>query len=148
MPIDGASMPPRSPKKRRAFVVEAVGIPTRVSSRIINNIDESMYEKGYDSDGAIGPFMDAVQNEKRMEVEDEDEQDGVLPASMVDDMPLGVGAARTMPVRKSVARKKKSNARGKKSKTSKDKRSRKGKRKTKEQTCEEGRRHVIMCDLR
>jgi hypothetical protein len=50
-----------------------ISVPTTASSRMITNADEETYLLGYDSDGEIGPFYDAVQNE--MECNDEDEDD-------------------------------------------------------------------------
>jgi hypothetical protein len=46
-----------------------ISVPTTVATRMISNIDEKTYRLGYDSDGEIGPFFDAVQHE--MEYDDE-----------------------------------------------------------------------------
>jgi len=78
-----AMMPPPSPKKRRTIVVATVGIPTSKVARVIKNMDEDKWNQGYDSDGELGPFFDAVENEPDGGVEEEDEQDGVLPPSML-----------------------------------------------------------------
>ena len=66
-----------------AFVVGPAGIPTSKPSQIIVNTDESKFEQGYDSDSDIGPFMNAVTDDQGIGAEDDDEQEGVLPASMV-----------------------------------------------------------------
>ena len=78
-----AMMPPTSPKKRRTIVVATVWIPTSKVARVIKNMDEDKWNEGYDSDGERGPFFDAVENEPDGGVEEEDEQDGVLPPSML-----------------------------------------------------------------
>ncbi len=61
--------------------VETVGIPTAPSLRKISNTNDDLYENGYDSDGAIGPFFDGVQDEMDEEVMLEKE-DEALPTSM------------------------------------------------------------------
>ena len=61
--VDGGQSPARlgpSPAKNPGFSVEPVGIPTSKPPRKIKNVDESKWEEGYDSDGEIGPFLDAV----------------------------------------------------------------------------------------
>ena len=78
--LGGASLPPPSPKKSPHFYVEAVGIPTSKRHRNITNCNESTYNDGYDSDGNVGPFLDAIMNESDRTEEDEDED---LPASML-----------------------------------------------------------------
>jgi len=80
---DGDMLPPESPKKRRANVVGDVGIPTQKTKRVITNIDENKWEEGYDSDGARGPFYDAVEDEATNGVEEEDEEEGLIPPSML-----------------------------------------------------------------
>ena len=96
-------MPPPSPAK---FSVEAVGIPTCTPARKIKNLNEKSYEKGYDSDGEIGPFFDAVENESRVGVEEEDH--GFIPDSMVtgqvtegspDEPVIGVGQNENLETR-------------------------------------------------
>ncbi len=74
-------MPPPSPAKTARFFVEDVRIPTSKPPRKIKNLDESKWEEGYDSDGELGPFLDAIANQTTAGVEEEDE--GFLPASMV-----------------------------------------------------------------
>ena len=61
--LGGAYMPPSSPQKKKdnlPFALKAVGIPTSKRSRKIKSIDVTSYEEGYDSDGEMGPFYDAV----------------------------------------------------------------------------------------
>jgi len=79
--VGGASLPPKSPQKDEKFIVHAVGIPTPKNAREITNRDESKYEDGYDSDGAIGPFLDAIADQTMKSVLDEDD---ALPASMLE----------------------------------------------------------------
>ena len=79
--VGGASLPPKSPQKDAAFILDAVGIPTPKNAREITNRDESKYEDGYDSDGAIGPFLDAIADQTTKSVLDEDD---ALPASMLE----------------------------------------------------------------
>jgi hypothetical protein len=74
-------LPPKSPQKATAFIVDAVWIPTPKNAREITNRDESKYEDGYDLDGAIGPFLDAIADQTTKSVLDEDD---ALPASMVE----------------------------------------------------------------
>ena len=65
--LGGSSMPPLSTKKKDdnlPFALNAVGIPTSKPSRKIKNMDVTSYEEGYDSDGEMGPFYDAVAGEK------------------------------------------------------------------------------------
>eukprot|EP00566_Odontella_aurita_P025038 CAMPEP_0113569148 /NCGR_PEP_ID=MMETSP0015_2-20120614/24244_1 /TAXON_ID=2838 /ORGANISM="Odontella" /LENGTH=107 /DNA_ID=CAMNT_0000471769 /DNA_START=156 /DNA_END=476 /DNA_ORIENTATION=- /assembly_acc=CAM_ASM_000160 len=78
--LGGASMPPPSPTNTARFSVEPVGIPTSKPPRKIKNLDESTWEDGYDSDGELGPFLDAVAGQTTRGVEEEDE--GFIPASM------------------------------------------------------------------
>ena len=87
-------MPPLSPTKPYGFEVEAVGIPTSSQRRIIVNRDENKYEQGYDSDGEIGPFLDAVAGQKIMDVEEEDKG---LPLSMGGDGSEAVDAPTGRP---------------------------------------------------
>ena len=74
-------MPPKSPQKDAAFILDAVGIPTPKNAREITNRDESKYEDGYDSDEAIGPFLGAIADQTAKSVLNEDD---ALPASMVE----------------------------------------------------------------
>lgn len=57
-----------------------MGIPTSKTIRTINNISESQWKDGYDSDGKIGPFSNEV-----LGVEDDDfeAKDAELPISML-----------------------------------------------------------------
>lgn len=87
--LGGASMPPPSPCRPANFAVGAVGIPTSKPSRKIKNVDENKWEEGYDSDGELGPFLDAVVDQGGVDVEGED--DG-LPDSMV---VVGSGSGNT-----------------------------------------------------
>ncbi len=82
-------MPPPSPCRPANFAVGAVGIPTSKPSRKIKNVDENKWEEGYDSDGELGPFLDAVVDQGGVDVEGED--DG-LPDSMV---VVGSGSGNT-----------------------------------------------------
>jgi hypothetical protein len=82
--LGGASMPPPSPSRLANFAVGAVGIPTSQPPRKIKNVDENKWEEGYDSDGELGPFLDAVANQGTVDVEGEDNE---LPDSM-----MGVGS--------------------------------------------------------
>ena len=77
----GISLPPKSPQKNTAFMVDAVGIPTSKNAREIMKWDESKYNDGYDSDGAMVPFLDAIADQTKKSVLDEDD---ALPASMLD----------------------------------------------------------------
>ena len=66
--LGGASMPPSSPFKKDdnlPFALNAVGIPTSKTSLKIKNIDVTLYEEGYDSDGDMRPFYDAIAGEKK-----------------------------------------------------------------------------------
>ena len=74
----GASLPPLLPHKLLSGVV---GIPDAGPSRVITKTEENKYEEGYDSNGEIGPFFDAVKNEINMDVDIEDCDEG-LPVSM------------------------------------------------------------------
>ena len=58
-----------------------MGIPNSNPCRIIANTDENKYEEGYDSDGAIGPFYDAVAGEVDIDAFVDDVDLG-LPESM------------------------------------------------------------------
>ena len=78
--LGGASLPPPSPEKSPHFYVEAVGIPTSKRHRNITNRNELTYNDGYDSDGNVGPFLDAIMNESDRTEEEEDDD---LPASML-----------------------------------------------------------------
>ena len=75
--VGGASLPPDSPYKCPA----AVGIPDPSTARVLKNKDEKKYDEGYDSDGEIGPFFDAIADEIRAGVEIEDVDEG-LPTTM------------------------------------------------------------------
>ena len=57
----------------------AIGIPTSKTAQSIDTISESLWKDGYNSDGNIGPFSDAV-----LGVEDDDikAKDAELSASM------------------------------------------------------------------
>ena len=90
--LGGASMPPPSPCRQQNFPVGAVGIPTSQQPRKINNIDENKWEEGYDSDGEIGPFLDAVEDQGGVDVEGEDDE---LPNSMV----AGGGSGNTTTIK-------------------------------------------------
>ena len=79
--IGGASLPPPSPANDPPFLHRAVGIPTSKPPQKIHNIDETKWEEGYDSDGAVGPFFDGVMDEADYNV---DAEDGDLPVSMLD----------------------------------------------------------------
>jgi len=58
-----------------------ISVPTTASTRMNNNANEETYCLGYDSDGEIGPFYDAIQNE--MERNDEDEDDECSNSGLV-----------------------------------------------------------------
>lgn len=73
-------MPPAKKAKSPSIAIEAVGIPTSGETRVIKNLDENKYDEGYDSDGEIGPFVDAIVNEPDRDVEDEDVD---LPPTML-----------------------------------------------------------------
>ena len=75
--LDGESLPPESPYKCPA----AVGIPDPRPARVLANKDKDKYDEGYDFDGVIGPFLDAVEKETTAGVEIEDVDKG-LPMSM------------------------------------------------------------------
>jgi len=78
----GSSLPPESPYKESPHeTTEAVGIPNSNPCRIIANTDENKYEEGYDSDGALGPFYDAVAGEVDIDAFVDDVDLG-LPESM------------------------------------------------------------------
>ena len=90
-----------------------MGIPTSKPPRKIKNVDESKWEEGYDSDGEIGPFLDAVAGETTRGVEEEDE--GFVPASMVRD---GAAEAPEEAVASGGKRKRRTKAKSRKKKTS------------------------------
>ena len=79
--LDGASLPPESPYQSPYKCPPAVGIPDPKPARAIKNTDEDKFNEGYDSDGEIGPFFDAVEDEINADVEVDDVDDG-LPTSM------------------------------------------------------------------
>ena len=83
--VGGASLPPFSPASEAPFTINAVGIPTSENARETKNRDEKTYDDGYDSDGQLGPFLDAIANEPDIT---EDDEDGDLPPSMVDGSPV------------------------------------------------------------
>ena len=70
-------MPPESPYK----ITDEPGINEPPPARVISNADDDKYEEGYDSEGEIGPFFDAVADEIEANVEVEDEDAG-LPTTM------------------------------------------------------------------
>ena len=66
--LGGASMQPSSPQKKDdnlPLALNDVGIPTSKPSQKIKNIDVTSYEEGYDSDGDMRPFYDAIAGEKK-----------------------------------------------------------------------------------
>ena len=74
-------LPPESPNQSPYKCPPAVGIPDPKPVRAIKNTDEDKFNEGYDSDGEIGPFFDAVEDEINADVEVDDVDDG-LPTSM------------------------------------------------------------------
>ena len=61
---------------------KALGVPrTSKRAQTIDNISKSLWKDGYNSDGNIGPFSDAVLG---MEDDDIEAEDAELPASMLE----------------------------------------------------------------
>ena len=57
-------MPPLSPCVHADFARVSVCIPKSKPSRAITNIKKLAYENGYDSDGKLGQFLDAIEGER------------------------------------------------------------------------------------
>ena len=54
-------MTPLSPFVDAEFARVSVGIPESKPFRVIIKINELTYDNGYDSNGELGPFLDAVE---------------------------------------------------------------------------------------
>ena len=89
----GDMMPPLSPCVDADFSRVSVGIPKSKPSRAITKINELTYENGYDSDGELGPFLDAVEGEREW---DEVDEDGELPDGMCAGSYYGAVASATI----------------------------------------------------
>ena len=57
----GEMMPPLSPCLDAGFARVSVGIPKSKPSHAITKTNKLTYKNGYDSDGELGPFLDAVE---------------------------------------------------------------------------------------
>ena len=60
----GDMMPPLSPCVDADFARVSVGISMSKPSCAITKIKELTYDNGYDLDGELGPFLDAVEGER------------------------------------------------------------------------------------
>ena len=60
----GDMMPPLSLCVDADFARVSVGIPKSKPSHAITKINELTYENGYNLDGELGPFLDAVEGER------------------------------------------------------------------------------------
>jgi hypothetical protein len=89
--VGGACLPPPSPAKIDENLHTAVGIPTSKPARSITNLNENRWDEGYDSDGQIGPFFDAVAEEEDVDIAADDDN---LPQSMLEEG--GVGAVEAI----------------------------------------------------
>ena len=67
----GDMMPPLSPCVDADFSRVSVEIPKSKPSRAITKINKLTYENGYDSNDEIGPFLDAVEWERKCDEFDE-----------------------------------------------------------------------------
>ena len=67
----GDMMPPLSPCVDTDFAQVSVGIPKSKPSCAIAKINKLTYENGYDSNGELGPFLDAVEGEREWDEVDE-----------------------------------------------------------------------------
>ena len=72
-------MPPLSLCVNTDFARVTVGIPKSKPSRTITKINELTYKNGYDLDGVLGTFLDAVERGREWDEADEDRE---LPAGM------------------------------------------------------------------
>ena len=71
--VNGVNMMPSlSPCVDADFARVSVGIPKSKHSRVITKINKLTYENGYDLDGELGPFLDAVEGEREWDEVDED----------------------------------------------------------------------------
>ena len=60
----GDMMSPLSTCVDADFSKVSVGISKSKPSRVITKINKLTYENGYDSNGELGPFLDAVEEER------------------------------------------------------------------------------------
>ena len=88
----GDMMPPLSPCIDADFSRVSVGIPKSKHSRTITKINELTYKNGYDLDGELGPFLDAVEGEREW---DEFDEYGELNAGMCAGSDYGAVASST-----------------------------------------------------
>ena len=89
----GDIMPPLSLCVDSDFAWFSVGIIQSKPSHAITKSNELTYMDGYDSDGDLGPFLDAIEGEKEWYEVDED---GELPAGMCDGSDYGSVASATI----------------------------------------------------
>ena len=75
----GDTMPPLSPCVDVDFARVSVGITKSKPSCAITKVNKLTYDNGYDSDGDLGPLLEAVEEEREFNEVDED---GELPAGM------------------------------------------------------------------
>jgi hypothetical protein len=68
-------------------------VPVTTEHVLAKNSNENTYSQGYDSDGEIGPFYDAVSGEKDYSSEEEDDDDAqIFPPYHIDATPENLEA--------------------------------------------------------
>jgi hypothetical protein len=68
-------------------------VPVTTEHVLAKNSNENTYSQGYDSDGEIGPFYDAVSGEKDYSSEEEDDDDAqIFPPDRIDATPENLEA--------------------------------------------------------